>query len=452
MSAMKLRLTGFALAILLVALLIAWATHLSLQKLGGLREKLTNQQIVSFQSGEHFRASLQDLNNVLLTYQTRHDRADREKFGREWNQLNDWIDVQKPTLTTRKEKDVLDRIDSAYDDYHAAASNLLQRIDVKSSPESITAGFEKVDQESKRLLNYAYELAAAHEEALNRFLDESQKSLSYLRGLIFVSLFLLLGLGAWLASVVYRDMINPLRLKLVESHAIIERQEKLASRGVLAAGVAHEIRNPLTAIKARLFSQQKLLKPGSIESEDATIIGNEINRLEEIVKDVLHFARPSEPRLKAMPAAEALREVRDLLAPQLEKEAIQLKLRPTNGAMVRADAQQLKQVLINLIQNAAESIGRSGQITLRERIDTARLSGKQTEVVILEIVDTGRGMSADVQKRLFDPFFSTKEGGTGLGLAIAARIIEKHGGALEFQTQMNQGTTFGIVLPRLQET
>ena len=87
--------------------------------------------------------------------------------------------------------------------------------------------------------------------------------------LVFSSLFLLLILGIWLASVVYRDMINPLRMKLVESHAIIQRQEKLASLGVLAAGVAHEIRNPLTAIKARLFTQQKKLRAGSPELEDA---------------------------------------------------------------------------------------------------------------------------------------------------------------------------------------
>src|SRR3954470_12394576 len=131
--------------------------------------------------------------------------------------------------------------------------------------------------------------------------------------LILGSLFALLVLGSWLAMIVYRDMIAPLRRQLLESQAIIERQEKLASLGVLAAGVAHEIRNPLTAIKARLFTQQKLLKSGSAEFEDSTVIGNEINRLEKIVRDGLKFANPADPKLMKLDAAAPLREACDFL-------------------------------------------------------------------------------------------------------------------------------------------
>ncbi len=453
MTAIQLRLTGFALAIVLVALMIAWAAHASLLRVTQLGDKLTSAQISSFQTADYFQAHLKELDYTLLRYEVQRDPADREQFVKGWDALNKWIDDQKPTLITPKELAILNQIDNAYDDYHAAATNMFKTMDREAEPgRSGPEEFKHVEVQSKRLLDFAYELVAAHQVSLNRFLADSQKSLRFLRVLIFSSLFLLLVLGAWLAGVVYREMINPLRMKLVESRAIIQRQEKLASLGVLAAGVAHEIRNPLTAIKARLFTQQKMLRPGSPELEDATIIGSEINRLEHIVKDVLQFARPSEPKLALLPAATALQEVRDLLAPQLEKNSIRLDLEPANsGIMVRADLQQLKQVLINLVQNAAESIGRGGRITLRERLDTARLEGQPTPVVILEVEDTGRGISPAVQERLFDPFFSTKESGTGLGLSIAARIMQKHGGALEFQTQMNRGTTFGIVLPQPSE-
>jgi signal transduction histidine kinase len=132
------------------------------------------------------------------------------------------------------------------------------------------------------------------------------------------------------------------------------------------------------------------------------------------------------------------------------------------------DPQQIEQVLINLVQNAAESIERDGTITLRARslerpartlMPLAGLprhsfrakAGHATTVVILEVIDTGKGIPPKVQERLFDPFFTTKEAGTGLGLSIAARIVEKHGGALQYQTEVGRGTTFGIVLPRVEK-
>src|SRR6185437_12372426 len=127
---------------------------------------------------------------------------------------------------------------------------------------------------------------------------------------------------------------------------------------------------------------------------------------------------------------------------------IRVELEDQAGASVRIDPQQLQQVLINLVQNAAESIGRGGVITLRTRLGTRRLGEHPAEVVILEVADTGAGIPPEVEKRLFDPFFSTKETGTGLGLSIAARIVEKNGGTLQYRTRPGHGTTFGVVLPR----
>ena len=161
--------------------------------------------------------------------------------------------------------------------------------------ESSQAELKRVEGQSKRLLELGLQLANAHGTALNAFLSSSQRSLETLGRLVFAGVVLLILLVGLLAVVLYRDLIAPLKLKLVESHAIIERQEKLASLGVLAAGVAHEIRNPLTAIKARLFTQQKHLAAGSPASEDAKVIDGEINRLERIVKEVLQFARPAPP-------------------------------------------------------------------------------------------------------------------------------------------------------------
>jgi signal transduction histidine kinase len=248
--------------------------------------------------------------------------------------------------------------------------------------------------------------------------------------------------------VIYRDMIAPLRTKLVHSQSLLEKQEKLATLGTLAAGIAHEIRNPLTSLKARLHTLEKHLQVVPAARKDTNIISAEISRLERIVQDILSFARPSDPRLETLPAETVIREVRGLVSPDLERRGLQLVVESSPGLLIRADSGHLKQVLINLVRNAAEAIDGSGTVTLRTRATRAPLGGHETDAVVLEVSDTGKGIPPEAEKRLFDPFFSTKETGTGLGLTIAARIVEKHGGVLQYQTQPGHGTTFGVVLPR----
>jgi signal transduction histidine kinase len=135
----------------------------------------------------------------------------------------------------------------------------------------------------------------------------------------------------------------------------------------------------------------------------------------------------------------------------LAKNNIQLTLEESPPLRIKADAAQIKQVLINLVQNAADSIGQNGTVKLRARQDRKHISYTDTNVVILDVRDTGKGIPPEVEKRLFDPFFTTKDTGTGLGLSIAAAIVQKHGGLLQYQTQVHHGTTFGIVLPQVTE-
>ena len=146
-------------------------------------------------------------------------------------------------------------------------------------------------------------------------------------------------------------------------------------------------------------------------------------------------------------AEESLREVKDLMSSQLEQDEIEVTLNCEDHLQFRADPQQLKQVLINLLKNAAESVGHQGAVSLRARRDTVQLNGEETDATIIEVEDTGPGIPPEIQAKIFDPFFSTKGDGTGLGLAIASRIIDKHGGNLEFDTQLGKGTIFRIVLP-----
>ncbi len=446
----KFRLVALTLFVALMGLLILVATVNSQRQADELSQHLAQVDSESSRIADEFQYSLREVQNTLQRYGIDRDPAVEKEFQDASHKLDLWIDEQKPKLTAEVEKQALQQIDVAYDDYQRAAHDFLVKI--KTSGPALTlaeylAAYAPVRSASQHLFDLGKALSKAHDESRKVLLEHAKGTLGQLRWSVLISLGLLFLFAVALAGVVYRDMIAPLRVQLVESRSLVERQEKLASLGMLAAGVAHEIRNPLTAIKAALYIQQKRFQSGSPERADVELVEREILRLERIVNDFLQFARPTEPILVDIPADQVLKETQHLMELQLKAANIQLNLQSGAPMRIRVDPEQIKQVLINLVQNAADSIVKNGTITLGARSDRKRLSNGETEVVILEVSDTGEGIPSEVQKRLFDPFFTTKESGTGLGLPIASRIVEKHGGALQYQTQMHRGTTFGIVLP-----
>ena len=442
----RFRLIALTLTVALMGLLILVATLNSQRQADELGNRLAQVDSESFQIADQFRNSMRELNNTVQRYGTDRDPALWSEFTDAGHKLNLWIQEQKPNLTTAREREILQEIETAYADYLRTANELQAKIQSQSNAVSL-ADYTPLRRASQHLFDMGETLSKAHYASRKELLDHARQVLTQLRWSTFVSLGLLFAFGVALAAVVYRDMIGPLRVKLVESQSLAERNEKLASLGMLAAGVAHEIRNPLTAVKAALYIQQKKFQPGSAERDDIELVEREILRLERIVNDFLQFARPTDPKLVEMPVDQVFSETQRLMAPQLAAANIRFNVQSPAPMRINADAEQIKQVLINLVQNAADSIVKDGAISLSAREDRKRLTNGETNVVILEVADTGRGIPPEVQKRLFDPFFTTKDNGTGLGLSIAARIVQNHGGALQYQTQVNHGTTFGIVLP-----
>lgn len=457
----RLQLTVFEVALVLVILVTGWAAlrafHIARQ-VDQIPVTFRTMPDAYFRIADYVEASVGELNDILFRYTTRHDRADWDRFQRKSQELMDWLTNEKasslrtkitmlqPVQITTDMGALLDEINRAYEVYLVEARRAARETTAAEGSGQGTAAQGKVRLQSRELVRLAGR-ARAQGQAIQIFLSGSKSWFPWLQRVLLAALLMLTVFGVWLMVVAYRRVVSPLRRRLVESDTVIERHQKMAHFGELAAGVAHEIRNPLTAIRARLFTLQKALVSGTPAHEDALIIRNEIDRLNRIVTDFLQLARPAEPRLAPVSAEPLLREVRDLFAPQCERQSIELKIESANSAGFVADSQQMKQVLINLIQNAADSIELDGTITLRAREDTRRLEEGTSDVVVLEVQDTGAGIPSNVQNRLFDPFFSTKKGGTGLGLSIAAQIVNNHHGKLEFQTEPGQGTTFAIVLP-----
>jgi signal transduction histidine kinase len=450
---------GIRLWILIAALLlVAGGTIHGLfsawHRVQDVEAKLTTSQIERFQLASQVRRELQSLNNSMLRYVLARNPQQWALFEQASGDLNHWIDSNDPSmnpkspLATDPERQLFQELNRIYDDYLAAAG----AVHSNAQPALVSSGqlaqLDSFDAQADRMRDLVRQLTDAHRTAEAEFLADASASLAGLRGILTAGIVVLLALVAAMGWVIYRDTIAPLQTKLVHSQNLLERQEKLVTLGTLAAGIAHEIRNPLTSLKARLYTLEKHLQTVPAARKDTDIIGAEISRLERIVQDVLSFARPSDPKLETIAAETLLRDVQGLMSPDLERRGVLLVVESDTQLHLRVDSGHLKQVLINLVRNGAEAIDGRGTVTLRSRAARAPVAGGETDAVILEVSDTGKGIPPEVEKRLFDPFFSTKETGTGLGLPIAARIVERHGGTLQYQTRPGHGTTFGVVLPR----
>ena len=225
--------------------------------------------------------------------------------------------------------------------------------------------------------------------------------------------------------------------------------ERLAYVGTLAAGLAHEIRNPLNSLNLNMQMLEEDLPHdtgGDTSRRLLAITRAEIGRLERLVSEFLRYARPRPLQLAETPAIDLLIAVRDLLAAEIARVHASVRLVDESyEASVRVDAEQIQQLLLNLLQNAlgsTEGTGRAPELTL-----FARREGERVEI---EVRDNGRGIAPGDRQRIFDAFYSTRKGGTGLGLAIALRIARAHGGELAVDSDLDLGSKFVLSLPLAQ--
>jgi signal transduction histidine kinase len=226
----------------------------------------------------------------------------------------------------------------------------------------------------------------------------------------------------------------------VEIRQRMARYERLASLGRMSAGIAHEVRNPLTGISLLLDELHDRILDRPYDQELIQRALSEIERLEGLVNELLHFASQPDPRMAQGDLAEILRDKLFLLRRQCEKVGVTLHEEiPAELPHPRLDSDRLKQALLNLLNNALESMPDGGDLRV-----TAR---RQQGCLVVSVRDTGHGIPADRLELIFEPFYTTRGAGTGLGLSITHAIIAAHGGRIEVQSRVGDGTEFTIYLP-----
>ena len=209
--------------------------------------------------------------------------------------------------------------------------------------------------------------------------------------------------------------------------------------------MAHSVRNPLTSVKMRLFSLHRALELSSTQRDDFEVISEEIRHIDTIVQNFLEFSHPPKLKTQKICPSEVVDLVPLLLRHRLESYNVSVTVnRQAPLPEIQVDPEQLKEVLINLLENACEAMEGGGAIIIHEEKGFREPYGP---VVIIRVTDTGPGIQKPIREKVFQPFFTTREEGTGLGLSIAARIMESHGGRLELISERGEGTTFVIILP-----
>jgi two-component system nitrogen regulation sensor histidine kinase GlnL len=228
----------------------------------------------------------------------------------------------------------------------------------------------------------------------------------------------------------------------------LRRSDRLAALGVLAAGVAHEVRNPLVGIRAAAQLMEGEPEFPATFREFTGIIIRQVDRLNRIVGELLTFAGQRPLQRQPCNVNQVVEEALRLLEPTLEGARIGVVRRyDPEVPAVAGDPDRLLQVFLNLVRNGVEAMSNGGELTVRTRFERVAPQCGGRAAAVAEVSDRGSGISPEVRRQLFNPFFTTKDGGTGLGLPLSVRIVEEHGGTIEVQSGVGEGTTFRVLLP-----
>jgi signal transduction histidine kinase len=450
-----------------------------------LREKLSH-----LEAAKELDQTLTTLNASINNYLLDHDPR--------WLQLNTqkqlhwrtWLAIAHKRAAIPAEQALVDSLDRSFQHY-LALQQLLLNLDRRGQKRQVqelrTGALQSQQEMTQRLCHHYYTRNTQMLAELGPTLQRQTRRIKWLViGGTLISLTLSVGLGILFSRrfvrPIYRLVLNikgatgtensdrvelgniselddlsqnvnllinkirAVNADLAKSQQSLIRSEKLAALGRMAAGLAHEIRNPLTAIKMLLYTLSNELRDQPHYQQDLKVIHQEIDRLEKFIQTFLDFARPQQPQLALFRFHECIQQVLRLLTPQIKKQKVKLALSlKTNADWVKADRNQMQQVLYNIILNALQAMPNGGLLTISSE---SLIADNGWPYLQIRIADTGRGIPPEILNSLFDPFVTTKEDGSGLGLAIVHQLIQANNGWVEATNNPDQGACFTINLPQ----
>jgi PAS domain S-box-containing protein len=248
--------------------------------------------------------------------------------------------------------------------------------------------------------------------------------------------------------------------QIKQMQAEVQRMDRLASMGVLASGIAHEIRNPLAGIKTIAQTLEEEIEPDDLKREYVSRIVRQVNRMDDLLKTIFSYAKPREPKRRPIGLQEIIQEVVALVENRMRNQNVDFKeIYDPKLSTVYVDFYQIQQVFVNLFLNALDAMPDGGELRLEAlpKVATLRrvdrrgqsfpIQNKSANYVEVTVSDTGVGINQEALPSIFNPFFTTKPQGSGLGLSIVYRIMTEHHGEIHVDSEPNKGTTFSVLLP-----
>lgn len=427
-------IAGFAIMAILSVLIgyLAFVTTGNLQKISSA---IMKENVSSLKAAEELEIALLNQKGLVGNYLLDGNIVWLKTLEEKKKDFEIWFRNAQGVALTSEEKKILQDISSFYKTYDNQrnrtiklyqAGNIIEarRILANDMKNSVDSVYQKCE-----------DLLLVNEMLIAKAETSSKKNVIRMTVLIWLTIIGTLGLGGIMGFFIARKINEEL-----------VRSAKMASLGQLSATVAHEVRNPLTSIKMRIYSLQNQLKDKIDFKEDIQVIDEEINRLEGIVKNFLDFARPPNLSLQTCDIVKILGSVINLVKSKAESSNIRIENKiETPLPEIRVDKEQIRQVFLNIMLNAIEAMPKGGIVELTAHSDM--YDKKSNGKLKIWIKDTGRGMGPDLKSKLFEPFISTKEQGTGLGLFIASRITKLHKGDIHIDSEPGKGATVTIELP-----
>jgi len=428
------RIIGAFLTIAVLLIFVGYFAFVTTNNLQKVSRAIMKENVSSLKAAEELEIALLNQKGLVSSYFMDSNPSWLKILEDKKKDFDAWFKKAQDSALTDNEKRILQDVISLYRTYDKQRNKAIRLYQSGNSSEAKNI----LLNDMRKNIDYVYQkcedLILANESLIAQAEASSQGNVFRMTTLIWATIIITLLLGSFMGFFIARKI-----------NAQLVRSAKMASLGQLSANIAHEIRNPLTSIKMRLYSLEEELKNSSSTKDDMNVITEEINRMEKTVKNFLDFARPPEPNLEKCDIIQILEGTVSLVSLKAKSQNIQIKKKfNVASCELKADKEQMRQVFLNIMLNSIEAMPEGGVLEiLTERNQDTGSSG----ILEIQIRDTGPGISSDVKNKLFEPFFTTKAEGTGLGLFIASRITQMHKGKLEIKNQLEKGAVLTLKLP-----